>query len=61
MSAAGECEYCGRKGRFYPAEPEGYLAWHEWAERKSNTHHQEPCPGCQRLTIWRVGRLGDDE
>lgn len=26
-----------------PKEPQGYLAWHEWAERKSKTHKQVRC------------------
>jgi hypothetical protein len=33
--------------------PEGYLAWHEWAERKARTHAQERCEGCGRWAIWR--------
>ena len=32
--------------------PEGYLAWHEWAEKKSKTHEQVICGGCGRLAIW---------
>ena len=32
--------------------PDGYLAWHEWAEQKSKTHRQVRCPGCDLLTIW---------
>jgi hypothetical protein len=32
--------------------PEGYLAWHDWAERKSKTHRQRRCKGCGRLAIW---------
>jgi ribosomal protein S14 len=56
---AGTCRHCGRKGRYYPASPAGYLQWHAWAERKSRTHHQERCPGCGRFSIWRKG--ADDE
>jgi hypothetical protein len=29
-----------------------YVAWHDWAERKSQTHHQVRCPGCNRFSIW---------
>ena len=50
---AGACKWCGRRGRFYPAQPGGYVAWFAWAEKKSQTHHQERCPNCQRLSIWR--------
>lgn len=55
MSERGKCRHCGRAGRFYPAQPEGYVNWFEWAEKKSRTHHQEPCPGCSRLSVWKVG------
>lgn len=50
-----ECRHCGAKGRFYRSEPQDYVSWHEWAEKMSKTHHQEECPGCGRLTIWRKG------
>lgn len=33
--------------------PEGYLAWHAWAEHKSRRHYQVRCPGCGYLTIWK--------
>lgn len=32
--------------------PEGYLAWHEWAEKKAKTHDQSQCPGCGRWKVW---------
>ena len=32
--------------------PFGYLAWHEWAEKKAKTHEQVICGGCGRLAIW---------
>jgi len=48
------CRYCGRTGRFYREEPRGYVEWHEWAERMGRTHEQHPCPGCSRLTVWRL-------
>jgi predicted RNA-binding Zn-ribbon protein involved in translation (DUF1610 family) len=60
MTAAGVCSSCGRKGRYYPAQPDSYLAWHEWAEKKAKTHHQEKCPGCGKLTIWRKGKVESD-
>ena len=33
--------------------PEGYVDWHQWAERKSETHRQERCPLCGKWAIWR--------
>lgn len=33
-------------------EPDGYLQWHAWAEKKSKTHHQIKCPGCGYYVIW---------
>jgi len=69
VSDAGSCEHCGRKGRFYPAQPDGYvawhewaerIAWHEWAERKCKTHHAERCPGCQQFTVWRAGAAREE-
>ena len=33
--------------------PEGYVAWHEWAQKKSKKHYQVECEGCGRLTIWK--------
>jgi hypothetical protein len=32
--------------------PEGYLAWHEWAERKAKTHECTQCPECFLWGIW---------
>lgn len=32
--------------------PEGYIAWHEWAEKKSKTHKQVKCEGCGLFKIW---------
>lgn len=36
--------------------PEGYSAWHAWAEQISRTHVQESCPGCGCWLIWRERR-----
>lgn len=33
-------------------QPDGYLAWHEWADKKSKTHYQIKCPGCDLYAIW---------
>lgn len=32
--------------------PTGYVAWHEWAEKMSKTHHQERCSNCGLWAIW---------
>lgn len=33
--------------------PSGYVAWHEWAERKAKTHNQLQCPTCGTWAIWK--------
>lgn len=38
-------------------QPEGYLAWHEWAEQMSKTHKQRKCPGCGLYQIWEPRRV----
>lgn len=47
------CPHCGLKGRNYHEGPDGYIAWHEWAEKMGENYNQLPCPGCGRLTIWK--------
>jgi len=53
----GEREYpighkdCPRKAKHTPC-PEGYIEWHEWAEKKSKTHEQKLCAGCGTYSIW---------
>lgn len=42
---------CPREDLHTPA-PRGYLAWHEWAEKKAKTHVQRRCPGCTLFSIW---------
>jgi hypothetical protein len=32
--------------------PEGFLAWHHWAEEKAKTHKQVKCPTCGLWAIW---------
>ena len=44
-------------------QPEGYLAWHDWAEKMTKTHKQVRCPVCTLYEIWirrepREGRNG---
>lgn len=45
--AAEPCATCKKR---QAREPQGYVAWHEWAEKKSKTHDQEQCPLCG---LWR--------
>ena len=33
-------------------QPNGYIAWHNWAEKKSKTHDQVRCGECGLLNIW---------
>lgn len=42
-----------RECRNHTDAPSGYLAWHEWAEKKARTHDQFRCPGCGLFKIWR--------
>ena len=32
--------------------PEDYLAWHAWAEKMGETHHQIRCRGCGLFRVW---------
>lgn len=41
------------KEHLHTKDPEGYLQWHEWAEKKSARHYQVQCPGCGRYAIWK--------
>ena len=34
-------------------EPEGYIAWHLWAEKMARTHKQVKCPTCGKYVIWK--------
>ena len=38
---------------YLKSEPSGYLAWHEWAEKRSRRYEQEQCPDCGLWVIWR--------
>lgn len=40
--------------------PEGYLAWHEWADKKAETHHQVACADCNLFVIWVPNGGADD-
>lgn len=43
--------------RNHTPAPEGYQAWHHWAEHMAKDHIQTMCQGCRRLAIW-VARDG---
>lgn len=32
--------------------PTGYVAYHDWAEKKAKTHTQMVCPACGLWAIW---------
>ncbi len=39
--------------RKHTTAPDGYLAWHEWAEKKSRRHYQVRCSICGFYAIWK--------
>jgi hypothetical protein len=39
-------------GKNHTRCPDGYVAWHEWAEKKLRTHQAVRCPSCGRYSIW---------
>jgi hypothetical protein len=52
-SASGPCPV----RESHTLSPQGYVAWHNWAEQKAKTHRQVKCKGCDRYAIW-IPRLG---
>lgn len=46
---AEECPDAAKHTR----SPEGYLEWHEWAEKKSKTHRSTRCPTCGFYAVWK--------
>lgn len=40
--------------------PEGYLAWHAWAEKKARRHWQVQCDECGLWAIWRRKKAEED-
>jgi hypothetical protein len=36
----------------HTTHPQGYVAFADWADEKSKTHHQVKCPGCGLYAIW---------
>lgn len=53
--AQRQLDECPDRAKHYAGkdEPSGYVAWHEWVERKGNTHNQLKCPGCGLYAIWK--------
>lgn len=39
--------------------PTGYTAWHEWAEKMSETHRNIRCKGCGYWAIWIPLKQGE--
>lgn len=35
--------------------PEGFVAWHDWADEMARTHKQARCAGCGLYMIWVPG------
>lgn len=46
-------DLCPDAAKRHTKAPTGYIAWHEWAEKKSKTHKQERCPTCGFFSIWK--------
>jgi len=50
-SERAEREACPQHER-HTYGPDGYNAWHDWAQRRSRTHTQHQCDGCGYWLIW---------
>jgi len=46
--------------RSHTEGPSDYLAWFEWAAKKSRRHEQFKCPCCDLYAIW-IRRHKDEE
>ena len=40
--------------------PNGYIAWHQWADRKERTHISTRCSTCGFFAIWLPKAAGKD-
>jgi len=40
-------------------EPTGYIAWHEWAKKKSKTHRSTKCGKCWFFHVWKKRRQNE--
>jgi hypothetical protein len=49
IKSADDCPDAARR---HTPSPTGYIAWHEWAEKKARTHVQRRCPSCGFLAVW---------
>ena len=38
--------------------PSGYVEWHDWAEKKMETHKAIKCRGCGLYAIWTPRKEG---
>jgi len=52
VSARKRPEPCPNADEHTPS-PDGYLAWHAWADEMAKTHRSTRCPGCQLYKIWK--------
>lgn len=52
--SSSECLYAYE----HTPQPEGYLAWHEWAEKMLKTHSQHRCKHCGLFVIWKPLKRG---
>ncbi len=43
---------CPKKHLHTPC-PDGYVQWHDWADKMGKTHDQFKCPGCQLWKVWK--------
>jgi hypothetical protein len=46
------CPKSRKRSCKHTPSPGGYVAWHEWAEKKAETHEQVRCPVCGRWSVW---------
>lgn len=42
---------CNHKNKDEPPK-HAYIAWHNWALKKSKRHEQKLCPKCEKYSIW---------
>ncbi len=52
LTTIKSADACIDKAKHTP-DPTGYIAWHEWAEKKARTHTQHQCPTCGFWAIWK--------
>lgn len=47
-----KAEPCPQQDKHTPC-PSGYVEWHDWAAKMSETHKQVRCSGCGLYAIWK--------